>query len=243
MTQKTKQLDTLKTTTVNQGLKAYMLRVYQLMAGGLAVSGLAAWIGSSPTFFKLLYHINMAEQTISLSFLGWIVLLAPLALVFMFSSAVANLNSAKAQTIFWIFSVLMGLSISSIFIIYATTSIAKVFLITAGTFAAMSIWGYTTKRDLTGVGSFLTMGLFGLILATLANLLMKSPALDYAISIIGVIVFVGLTAFDTQKIRMMYQEDDNENVQKSKAISGALSLYLDFINLFLMLLRLMGDRR
>lgn len=243
MTQKTKQIDSIRTTAVNQGLRAYMLRVYQLMAGGLAVSGLAAWFGSQPVFLRLLYNIDPAAHAMSLSLFGWIVILAPLVLVFMFASAVSNLNPTKAQTIFWIFSVLMGLSMSSIFLIYATTSIAQVFLITAGTFAGMSLWGYTTKRDLTQMGSFLMMGLIGLILAMLVNWLMKSPALAYAISIIGVVIFVGLTAYDTQKIRMMYNETDDENMQKSKAISGALSLYLDFINLFLMLLRLMGDRR
>ena len=153
------------------------------------------------------------------------------------------MSAAKAQTTFWVFATLMGASLSSIFLIYTGASITRVFFITAGTFGAMSIYGYTTKRDLTKLGSFLMMGLFGIIIASLVNIFMKSSMMYFVISIIGVLVFVGLTAYDTQKIKNMYLVSDSGELMGKKAVMGALTLYLDFINLFIMLLRLFGQRR
>ena len=155
----------------------------------------------------------------------------------------AKMSAAKAQTTFWVFAALMGASLSSIFLMYTGASITRVFFITAGTFGAMSIYGYTTKRDLTKLGSFLMMGLFGIIIASLVNIFMKSTMMYFVISIIGVLIFVGLTAYDTQKIKNMYLVSDSGEIMGKKAVMGALTLYLDFINLFIMLLRLFGQRR
>ena len=182
-------------------------------------------------------------STIYASGLKWVIMLAPLAVVFYMSFGIAKMSAAKAQTTFWIFAALMGASLSSIFLIYTGASITRVFFITAGTFGAMSIYGYTTKRDLTRLGSFLMMGLFGIIIASLVNIFMKSSMMYFVISIIGVLVFVGLTAYDTQKIKNMYMVSDSGELMGKKAVMGALTLYLDFINLFIMLLRLFGQRR
>tara|TARA_B100000282_G_scaffold130008_1_gene93154 strand:- start:43 stop:525 length:483 start_codon:yes stop_codon:yes gene_type:complete len=159
------------------------------------------------------------------------------------SFGIAKMSASKAQTVFWIFAGLMGASLSSIFLAYTGTSITRVFFITAGTFGAMSIYGYTTKRDLTKLGSFLFMGLIGIIIASLVNIFLKSSMMYFIISIIGVLVFVGLTAYDTQKIKNMYLASDSGELIGKKAVMGALTLYLDFINLFIMLLRLFGQRR
>ena len=153
------------------------------------------------------------------------------------------MSASKAQMTFWVFAALMGASLSSIFVVYTQMSIARVFFITAGTFGAMSIYGYTTKRDLTKLGSFLMMGLFGIIIASIVNMFMQSGMMHYIISILGVLIFVGLTAYDTQKIKNMYLESDSGEIMGKKAVMGALTLYLDFINLFIMLLRLFGQRR
>ena len=177
------------------------------------------------------------------SLFGWGVIIAPLILVFMFSSAVRNLNASKAQMIFWIFSALMGFSFSTLLLVFTTASLFQTFIVTAGAFGGLCLYGYTTKKDLTGLGAFMNMGLWGIIIAMLVNWFMKSPAISYGISIIGVIVFVGLTAYDSQRIKSMYDPNDRSEVSQTKAISGALSLYLDFINLFIMLLRFIGDRK
>jgi FtsH-binding integral membrane protein len=175
--------------------------------------------------------------------LKWVVIFAPLALVFFLSFRIQHLSVGAAQTTFWIYAAAVGLSLATIFLVYTAQSITQVFFITAATFGAMSLWGYTTKRDLTGMGSFLFMGLIGLIVASLVGFFWQSTALQFAISVVGVLVFTGLTAYDTQKIKEMYYVGDDGTVAGKKAIMGALSLYLDFINLFLMLLRLFGDRR
>jgi uncharacterized protein len=172
-----------------------------------------------------------------------VVMLAPLGVVFYMSFGIKKMSAGKAQTTFWLFAALMGASLSSIFLIYTGASITRVFFITAGTFGAMSIYGYTTKKDLTKLGSFLMMGLFGIIIASVVNIFMKSTMMYYVISIIGVLVFVGLTAYDTQKIKNMYLASDSSEIMGKKAVMGALTLYLDFINLFIMLLRLFGQRR
>ncbi len=239
--------DNFKTTSlempvnkVNLGLRAYMQKVYAFMAGGLALSGLSAFIGSKPPFINILY--NITPQGASISLLGWLVFLSPFILIFMFSSAVSKLNASRAQTIFWIFSILIGLSSSTIFLIYSGESLLTTFLITAGSFAGLSLFGYTTKKDLSAIGSFLFMGVLGIILAVIVNLFLKSPGVAYAISILGVLLFAGLTACDTQRIRRLYTESPEE-AHHVLAISGALTLFIDFINLFLFLLRFMGNNR
>ncbi len=239
-------------TGIDEGLRAYMLKVYNLMALGLAITGLAA-LGT-----MMLATTNdpaAAAATLGngkmLTVLGtalygsplrWVVMLAPLGVVFFLSARVHTMSVSAAQTTFWIFSALMGLSLSSIFLVYTSASIVQTFFITAASFGALSLYGYTTKRDMTGWGSFLIMGVFGLIIAMVVNIFLASPALQFAISAIGVLIFAGLTAYDTQKIKEMYFEGDEVLVAGRKAIMGALTLYLDFINLFSFLLSFLGNR-
>jgi uncharacterized protein len=218
---------------IDVGLRQHMLRVYNYMVLGLAITGLVAYFAATTGFYASIAHTPLI----------WVVMLAPLAFVLVLSYGIQRLNLGTAQLLFWVFSAVMGLSLSAIFLVYTGTSVARVFFITSGTFAGMSLYGYTTKRDLTSMGSFMVMGLFGLIIASLVNIFLASSALDFAISAIGVIVFVGLTAWDTQQIKETYAEGDGDVVAGKKAITGALALYLDFINLFVMLLRLFGDRR
>jgi FtsH-binding integral membrane protein len=218
---------------IDVGLRQYMLRVYNYMAGGLALTGAVAYFAIVSGFY----------QAIAATPLVWLVMLAPLAFVLVLSFGIQRLSLGAAQLTFWAFAAAMGLSLSWIFLRYTGTSIARVFFITAGTFAAMSLYGYTTRRDLSGMGSFLFMGLIGLVIASVVNMFLASPGLYFAISVIGVLVFVGLTAWDTQQIKEMYWEGDGTAVAGKKAIMGALALYLDFINLFLYLLRFLGDRR
>jgi len=222
---------------IDEGLRSYMLRVYNYMGVGLVVTGLVAyffnqWVMSSEATFNAVYG----------SPLMWVLALAPLAFVFALSFGIGKMSVAAAQLTFWAFATVMGLSLSSIFAVYTDASIAKVFFITAATFGAMSLYGYTTKRDLTNVGSFLFMGLIGIIIASIVNIFLASSALEFAISVVGVLIFVGLTAYDTQKIKESYSESYGADTLAKNAIMGALSLYLDFINLFMMLLRLFGNR-
>ena len=229
---------------IDQGLRAYMLKVYNYMASALVLTGFVALLTAKfavQSFEPLIY--SQLGNSLYNSGLAWVVMLAPLGVVFYMSFGIAKMSASKAQTVFWIFAGLMGLSLSSIFVVYTEASIARVFFITAGTFGAMSIYGYTTKRDLTKLGSFLMMGLIGIIIASLVNLFMKSAMMYFVISILGVLIFVGLTAYDTQKIKNMYMASDSGELMGKKAIMGALTLYLDFINLFIMLLRLFGQRR
>jgi FtsH-binding integral membrane protein len=225
---------------IDQGLRSYMLKVYNLMALGLAITGIAAY--AAFTFAFADGQLTAFGQAIYLSPLKWVVMLAPLGLVFFLSFRINSMSVSAAQTTFWIYAGLMGLSLSSIFMIYTGQSIVQTFFVTAASFGALSLYGYTTKRDLSAMGSFLIMGLFGLIIASIVNIFLASSALDFAISAIGVLIFAGLTAFDTQKIKEMYFEADGADVAGRKAIMGALTLYLDFINLFLFLLRFLGNR-
>jgi len=219
---------------VDVGLRNYMLRVYNYMATGLGLTGLTAYfVAMTPSLFNAIYGTP----------LYWVVALAPLGFVFYLSARLHKISFAKAQTVFWIFSGVMGLSMAYIFIAFTGTSIARVFFITAGTFAGMSLYGYTTKKDLTGWGSFLFMGLIGIIIAMIVNIFLQSGMLSFIISCVGVLVFVGLTAYDTQRIKEMYYASDHPEISGKKAIMGALKLYLDFINLFIMLLHLFGQRR
>ena len=238
---------TSEQAVIDEGLRAYMLKVYNYMTTGLLFTGLVAYF-----FGKASIVSNEVGQIIGVTPLGsmlfnsplkWLVMLAPLGFVFYLSARLHKMSLSNAQITFWIFSAIMGLSLASIFIVYTQASIARVFFISSGTFAAMSLYGYTTKKDLTKLGGFLFMGLIGIIIASLVNLFFQSSALHFAISVIGVLVFVGLTAYDTQRIKEMYYAGDSESVGGKKALMGALRLYLDFINLFIMLLRLFGQRR
>ena len=222
---------------IDEGLRSYMLKVYNLMALGLAITGIAAYATfalatTNPAFATAIYA----------SPLRWVVMLAPLALVFFLSFRIERMSVGAAQTTFWIYAALMGLSLSSIFLVYTGQSIVQTFFITAASFGALSLYGYTTKRDLSAMGSFLMMGLFGLIIASVVNIFLASSALAFAVSVIGVLIFAGLTAYDTQKIKEMYYAGDDQATAGRKAIMGALTLYLDFINLFMFLLQFLGNR-
>lgn len=229
------------------GLRAHMIRVYNYMASAVALTGIVAFLT-----FQMAVVTNEAGAITSLTPLGqflfggmfmWVVILAPLALVFFLSFRIQTLDAGTARALFFVYAALLGVSLATIFMAYTATSISRVFFISAAAFGALSLYGYTTQRDLSGMGSFMIMGLFGIIIASLVNLFLKSSGLDWAISVIGVVVFAGLTAWDTQKIKEMYDGNDDSQSAGRKAVMGALSLYLDFINLFLMLLRLVGDRR
>lgn len=232
-------------TDIDQGLRSYMIKVFNYMGMGLLLTSAVAWLfANNESLLQLLYNIDMQQHSISMSGLGWIVAFAPLIMIFAFNYVVQNKSLGAVQAMFWTFSAVMGASLSSIFLLYTAASMTRVFLITAATFGAMSIYGYTTKRDLTKLGSFLFMGLIGLIIASIVNIFLKSPAVYWALSYIGVAIFVGLTAFDAQRIKETYYAIRNSEEMAGKmAVSGALSLYLDFINLFMYLLRIMGDRR
>jgi len=229
---------------VDQGLRAYMLRVYNYMALGLAITGAAA-LG---TFVMAVDRSGGAAKLtafgslIYTSPLKWVVIFAPLALVFLLSFRIERMSVAAAQATFWIYAALVGLSLSVIFLVYTGQSITQVFFVTAASFGALSLYGYTTQRNLSAMGAFLMMGLFGVIIATLVNIFLQSTMMQLIISIVGVVVFAGLTAWDTQRIKEMYLEADDEVVAGRKAVMGALALYLDFINLFMMLLQLFGRR-
>jgi uncharacterized protein len=232
---------------VDAGLRAHMLRVYNYMVGALALTGLVAYlVANTPALLNAFYHETMTANGVALSptLLGWVVMLAPLALVFFLSFRIMQMSQAAAQTTFWAYSALTGASLASILIVYTGASVATTFFVTAATFGTMSLYGYTTKRDLTGFGNFLFMGLIGILLASLANFFFKSPAINFVVSILGVVIFTGLTAWDTQKIKNTYYMVGGDTAVAGKAaIMGALALYLDFLNIFLFLLRFMGNRR
>jgi len=224
---------------IDEGLRNYMLKVYNYMAGGLAATAAVAWfIAGNPAILKMFFTPH------GLSGLGWLALLAPLVIVFAFGWVLNRGTLKQVQAMFWGYSALMGISLAPIFIAYTGTSIARVFLITSATFGGLSLYGYTTKKDMSGFGSFLIMGVIGLVVASIVNLFLQSTGLDYALSYLTVFIFAGLTAYDTQKLKsLFFATGNNEDFTARCAISGALSLYLDFINMFLALLRLMGDRR
>jgi FtsH-binding integral membrane protein len=229
---------------IDEGLRSYMLRVYNYMAIGLAITGVAAFVTFMMATVQTASGLQLTGfgQLIYASAFKWVVILAPLAMVFFISAKVPTMSVSGAQIAFWVFAGLMGLSLSSIFLVYTGGSITRVFFVTAAAFGALSLFGYTTKKDISGWGSFLFMGLIGIILASIVNIFLASSALQFAVSVIGVLVFAGLTAYDTQQIKEMYYEGDGEAVAGRKAIMGALRLYLDFINLFMMLLSLFGNR-
>jgi FtsH-binding integral membrane protein len=219
---------------IDAGLRQFMISVYNYMASGLALTGVVAY-GAAET--------GLYTSLVNTPLLFWGVSLAPLALVFLLSFRIEKMSLGAAQAAFWSYAALVGLSLSGIFFVYTGTNIARTFFVTAATFLAMSLYGYTTRTDLARIGSFLLMGLFGIIIASLANIFLASSALQLAISVIGVLVFVGLTAYDTQRIREIYLNIDSPAIVGKKAIMGALALYLDFLNLFILLMQLTGDRR
>ncbi|MCZ4257867.1 Bax inhibitor-1/YccA family protein [Sulfitobacter sp. G21635-S1] len=244
-----------RAAAIDEGLRAHMNKVYGTMSVGMLITFAAAWaisglaVTTDPSGAaaqigtdKYLTDIGYALYA---SPLKWVVMFAPLAFVFGFSAMIHKMSAATAQTVFYAFAAVMGISISSIFLVFTGYSIAQVFLITAIAFAGLSLWGYTTKKDISGWGSFLIMGVIGLIVASIVNIFLASSALMFAISAIGVLIFAGLTAYDTQKIKTEYlahaHHGDTEWLGKA-AIMGALSLYLDFINMFMMLLQLFGNR-
>jgi len=229
---------------IDEGLRAYMIRVYNYMAAGVGITGVVAYLTYSMAVVQTSAGLEMTEFGTFLftSAFRWVVMLAPLGMVFYLSARIGNMSLPGAQTAFWVFAGLMGLSLASIFMVYTQASISRVFFISAASFGALSLYGYTTKKDISGWGSFLFMGLIGIILAMIVNIFLASSALQFAISVIGVLVFAGLTAYDTQQIKEMYYVGDDGTTAGRKAIMGALRLYLDFINLFLMLLSLFGNR-
>ncbi|MDE1972710.1 MAG: Bax inhibitor-1/YccA family protein [Hyphomicrobiales bacterium] len=230
---------------IDAGLRAYMIRVYNYMTAGVALTGLVAYL----TFSAAVTHaagglaLTPFGHAIFQSPLMWVFVLAPLGLVMLLSFGINRLSAGTALTLFFVYAGLLGLSLASIFLVYTGASVTRVFFISAATFGAMSLYGYTTRRDLTAVGSFMFMGLIGIVIASLVNIFLQSSGLYWVISVIGVLVFVGLTAYDTQSVKEMYDVHDDGTVAGRKAVMGALRLYLDFINLFLMLLRIFGDRR
>jgi FtsH-binding integral membrane protein len=224
---------TAQQAAIDEGLRAYMLKVYNYMTIGLVVTGFVALLtASSPTAMNAIYGTP----------LRWLVMLAPLGFIIFLSFGLHRMSFLAAQAVFWAFCTAMGVSLSYIFMVYTGGSIARVFFITAGAFAGLSLFGYTTKKDLSGFGTFLIMGLIGIIIASIVNIFLASSALHFAISVIGVLVFSGLTAYDTQNIKNEYSEYHDRETAGKLAISGALRLYLDFINLFIMLLSLFGNR-
>ncbi len=235
---------------IDQGLRSYMLRVYNYMTLGLAITGAAALgifmlaVSDVPTSAAIAPGLYLTDLGVALfmSPLRWVVILAPFAALLFLNFRVDRMSVGAAQTVFWVYAALIGVSLSSIFLVYTHDSIVRVFFITAAAFGALSLYGYTTSRSLSAMGSFLIMGLFGLIIAMVVNIFLASTMMQFVISVAGVLIFSGLTAWDTQRIKEMYFAGDDDVVAGRKAIMGALTLYLDFINLFVMLLQLFGNR-
>ena len=236
-----------RAAAVDAGLRAYMLRVYNYMAAAVALTGVVAYATFNAAVVTdasgKITALTPFGQTIFSGPLSIVLLLGTLGLVFFISFRINRLQYTTAMTLFMLYAALLGVTLSSIFLAYTGASITRVFFISAASFGALSLYGYTTQRDLSPMGSFMIMGLFGIIIASLVNIFLKSSGLDWAISVIGIGVFAGLTAWDTQRIKEMYDSMDDDGTMGRKAIMGALSLSLDFINLFLMLLRVVGDRR
>ena len=228
----TTQATEAKTQAVDEGLRIYMTKVYNYMGLGLLATAITAYIGAASCIYVALAQTPLI----------WLVVLAPLGMVIYLSSRLHKMSASAAKTTFWIYAAMTGLSLSYVLLAFTGVSVVRTFLITAASFGALSLYGYTTKRDLSGMGSFLFMGLIGIILASIVNIFMQSPAMHFAISVIGVLLFAGLTAYDTQDIKRIYYAGDSRDIAEKKAIMGALRLYLDFINMFLFLLQFLGNR-
>jgi FtsH-binding integral membrane protein len=239
-----------RAVAIDQGLRAHMIRVYNYMAAGVGLTGVIAWLAYQAAGGDAIIVSGRAVtgltpfgQAIFQGPLAFVLLFAPIGLGLFLIWKIGSLQASTARLLFFVYAGLFGLGLASIFLLYTQASLTRVFFITAASFGALSLWGYTTNRDLTGWGSFLFMGLIGIILASLVNLFIASTALQFAVSVIGVLIFAGFTAYDTQQIKDMYYVGDDGSVAGRKAVMGALRLYLDFINLFMLLLQLFGDRR
>lgn len=236
-----------RAAAIDAGLRAYMIRVYNYMAGGVALTGLLAWITFQMSVVQSasgqITALTPLGQTLFGSPLMWVVVLAPLAMVFFLSFRIQHLQAGTARTLFFVYAALVGISLATIFMVYTHTSITRVFFISAAAFGALSLYGYTTQRDLSGMAAFLIMGLVGVLIAMIVNIFLQSGAMTFVISVVGVLVFAGFTAYDTQNIKEMYDPQDDGTVAGRKAVMGALKLYLDFLNLFIFILQLLGDRR
>ena len=228
----TSQATEARAQAVDEGLRIYMTKVYNYMGLGLLATALTAYLGAASGIYVALAQTPLI----------WLVVFAPLGMVLYLSARLHRMSEGAAKTTFWIYAALTGLSLSYVLLAFTGVSVVRTFLITAASFGALSLYGYTTKRDLSGMGSFLFMGLIGIILASIVNFFMQSPAMHFAISVIGVLIFAGLTAYDTQDIKRIYFAGDSREVAEKKAIMGALRLYLDFINMFLFLLQFLGNR-
>ncbi len=223
-----------KDASLDQGLRTYMLGVYNMMALGVVLTGAVAYlISSNAALMQMIYTTP----------LKYVVMFAPLAVVMFFSFRINQMAAGTAQLLFWVYAALVGASIAFIFTVYTGGSVAKVFFISAAAFGSLSLYGYTTEKSLSGMGTFLFMGVIGIVIASLVNIFLKSQMLDFVVSIIGVLVFAGLTAYDTQKIKALYYAGDSQDAMSKKVTMGALQLYLDFLNMFMFLLRLFGGRR
>lgn len=221
------------------GLRTYMLAVYNYMASGLLLTGIVAMLVANSAGVRAVFFAASGTPTL----LGWIAVFAPLALVFTLSVGINRLSEPTVKALFWTYAILMGVSLSTILLAYTGVSVARTFFVTAAAFGGLSLWGYTTKRNLSAFGTFLIMGVFGLLIAMVVNMFLRSSTLDLIVSAIGVLLFAGLTAFDTQKIKSVYFDVAGTEFRGKAVVMGALTLYLDFLNLFLFLLRFMGDRR
>jgi len=230
---------------IDAGLRAYMIRVYNYMAMGVALTGVVSWLTFNAAVTETAGRLMLTPfgQMIYSGPASIVLLLVTLGMVFFISWRISSLSPSTAFTLFMVYAALLGLMLSSIFLAYTGVSVTRVFFISAASFGALSLYGYTTQRNLSAMGSFMMMGLIGLIIAMLVNMFLKSTGLDFVISAVGVLIFAGLTAWDTQRIKEMYDPQEDGTIVGRKAVMGALSLYLDFINLFLFLLRFLGDRR
>ena len=232
-----------ETAGVDEGLRSYMLSIYNYMASGVLLTGIIALLVSSNAALMSVFFTEGANGRFGPTMLGWVAMLSPLAMVLVMNFGVNKLSETALKGTFWAYCALMGVSLSTIFLAYTGASIATTFFVSAASFGALSLYGYTTKKDLSAFGKFLFMGLVGIIIASIANMFLKSSGLDLAVSILGVLIFAGFTAYDTQRRKELYYQVQGSDMAGKSAVLGALTLYLDFINLFLFLLRFMGDRR
>ncbi|MBA2629253.1 MAG: Bax inhibitor-1/YccA family protein [Rickettsiaceae bacterium] len=240
----TKSFTEKDTKGFDEGLRSYMLKIYNYMSLALLLTGVFAFgTLNFPPLMNLMYNIGPNGEFMGSSMLGMIITFAPLGIAIFFFMGMGSMSVNKAQTLFWVYAAVMGMSLSSLGLIYTGQSLARTFFICSAVFGSMSIYGYTTKKDLTSMGSFLIMGLIGLIVVSIVNIFLQSPAISFATSFIGVAIFMGLTAWDTQKLKMMYYQSGGGEMGEKTAIMGAFTLYLDFINLFLYMLRFFGDRK
>jgi FtsH-binding integral membrane protein len=240
----TKSFTQKDTKGFDEGLRSYMLKIYNYMSLALLLTGVFAFgTLNFPPLMNLMYNIGPNGEFMGSSMLGMLITFAPLGIAIFFFMGMGSMSVNKAQTLFWVYAAVMGMSLSSLGLIYTGQSLARTFFICSAVFGSMSIYGYTTKKDLTSMGSFLIMGLIGLIVVSIVNIFLQSPAISFATSFIGVAIFMGLTAWDTQKLKMMYYQSGGGEMGEKTAIMGAFTLYLDFINLFLYMLRFFGDRK